>query len=213
MRILAIDTTGPSSDVALVEASAVRGRSHRPGGRGQDADLALQVSELMDKADISLSALERIAVVTGPGSFTGTRIGVSFARGLALVRNIPVVGVCRLHAALPQTAGNGLALVLLPAQTRPPEKTWWGQLFSQHKVRSDPFEMDLAALKSTFRAGFSPVFADEDADLLDIFDALQPVGTELAVSAGLIAAELSPTLDPPVPAYVRRPDAVPSAGA
>jgi len=211
MRILAIDTTGPRSDVALVDDGAVRARSHRPGSRGQDAELALQAAELMKGAGVGWTALERIAVVTGPGSFTGTRIGVSFARGLALVLGRPAIGVTRLHAALPQTAGNALALVLLPAQTRPPEKTWWGQLFSDGKVRSDPFEMDLQALKSAFRVGFAPVLADEDADLLNVFDALHPVGTELAVSAALIAAELSPERDPPVPAYVRRPDAVPSA--
>ena len=210
MRILAIDTTGPGCDVALVEDGGVRARSQRPGGRGQDAALALQVGGLMDEAGVSWASLDRIAVVTGPGSFTGTRIGVSFARGLALVRNVPAIGVSRLHAALPETERIPLALVLLPAQTRPPEKTWWGQLFSNGKVRSDPFEMDLPALKSAFREGFSPVFAPDDPDLLDIFDALHPVGADLAARAGLIAAELSPELDPPVPAYVRRPDAVPS---
>jgi len=211
MRILAIDTTGPSCDVALLEDGETVALSKVPGGRGQDAGLAVQVGELMDEAATGWAELDRIAVVTGPGSFTGTRIGVSFVRGLALATGKPAIGVSRLHAALPDAGRRGLALVLLPAQARPPDKTWWGQLFCEGAVRSDPFEMDTSSLKSVFREGFSPVFAPQDADLSSVFDALQPPSGDLAVNAGRVSAALCPRGDPPVPVYVRRPDATPVA--
>jgi len=55
------------------------------------------VQSLFEDADIQASDLEKIAVCTGPGSFTGLRVGLSLAKGLALPHNIPVVGISGLE--------------------------------------------------------------------------------------------------------------------
>ena len=89
--------------------------------RGHAEALAPMVQRILAKAQRNVEDLQRIAVTTGPGSFTGVRIGLSFARALGLARNISVLGLDTLSAfrlsytqnnlALP-SGNSGLALVL-----------------------------------------------------------------------------------------------------
>lgn len=214
MRILALDTSRAACDLALIDGPDVLARHAEPLERGQDGVLALRVQALLAGAGMSLAQLDRVAVVTGPGSFTGTRIGVAFARGLGVALGVPVIGVSALHAALPRAVagqgGDGLALVLRPAQVRAPDLTWWGQVFCHGVPRSLPFEMDEATLAARFEDWEGVVVAPAGAGL--------PAGIgghrvtalhEPALGAARAALTLDPLLAPPVPAYVRAPDAQP----
>jgi tRNA threonylcarbamoyladenosine biosynthesis protein TsaB len=64
---------------------------------GQDRELAMMVKRVFSKAKIAPAQLTGIIVAVGPGSFTGVRIGVAFAKGLAIATNAPVMGVNLLH--------------------------------------------------------------------------------------------------------------------
>ena len=93
MLILAFDTATDLATSALVADGETLGeRTTRP------QLLLADVEELLVAAGVDPSELTAIVVGTGPGSFTGTRIGLSFARGLALALDLPVAGVSTLDA-------------------------------------------------------------------------------------------------------------------
>jgi tRNA threonylcarbamoyladenosine biosynthesis protein TsaB len=98
--LLAIDTCGPSGSVAL---GRIPGRDLEVLGqielasRTYSATIVSAIAELLQSANATLSDLDAIVVVNGPGSFTGVRVGVSAVKGLAEGRNIPVVALSRLE--------------------------------------------------------------------------------------------------------------------
>ncbi|MEO0999343.1 MAG: tRNA (adenosine(37)-N6)-threonylcarbamoyltransferase complex dimerization subunit type 1 TsaB, partial [Pseudomonadota bacterium] len=96
-RVLALDTSGPFCAAALVSGAEVLARVE-PMATGQAERLAPLVAGLLAEAGLSPRDLSLIAASTGPGSFTGVRIGVAFARGLALAARCPATGVTRLAA-------------------------------------------------------------------------------------------------------------------
>lgn len=93
--LLAIDTTSELCQVGLLKNGVYS--SLQSGGRRQHAQKLLpMVAQLLQDAEISLSELDTIAVVVGPGSFTGLRIGIGAAQGLAHAANIPLIPVSSL---------------------------------------------------------------------------------------------------------------------
>ena len=109
MRVLAIDTALESCSAAVLdtENGGVASES-LPMVRGHAEALMPLIGRVMKAADMAFSALDRIAVTTGPGSFTGLRVGLSAARGIALAANKPVVGLTTLTAyAAPVVSQNG----------------------------------------------------------------------------------------------------------
>jgi tRNA threonylcarbamoyladenosine biosynthesis protein TsaB len=98
--LLAIDTCGPSGSVALGRIPGrdleILGQSEL-AGRSYSATLVSAVADLLHSAGFELSNVDGIVVVNGPGSFTGVRVGVSAAKGLAQGAGIPVVAMSRLE--------------------------------------------------------------------------------------------------------------------
>jgi tRNA threonylcarbamoyl adenosine modification protein YeaZ len=100
MRVLAIDTALEACSVAVLDTGRgdiVAGET-RPMTRGHAEALIPMIASVMHRAGDSYGALDRIAVTTGPGSFTGLRVGLSAARGIALAAGKPVVGLTTLAA-------------------------------------------------------------------------------------------------------------------
>jgi tRNA threonylcarbamoyladenosine biosynthesis protein TsaB len=205
MLILGINTSGDACEAALACDGEIVAAHSEPMTQGHDARLAPLVEELMRGAVVEFSALGRIAVVVGPGSFTGVRVGVAFARGLALALDIPAAGVTSLEAleGLPQ---QSYVLGLLPAKRRPPERTWWAQLIDQGRGGADAFEAREEELKS-LAAGTDAVCGG----LSDVPDlgSRRIIAKPTAAAAALFAGRLSHELPPPRPVYVREPDATP----
>jgi tRNA threonylcarbamoyl adenosine modification protein YeaZ len=123
MLLLALDTAGPSCAVALARSRAgspeVLIRIEERIGRGHAESLMPMIRTALGKAGASFADLQRIAVATGPGSFTGVRVGVAAARGLALALDIPAVGVGSLAAlayAAAKTEREGTVAAMLDAK-------------------------------------------------------------------------------------------------
>ncbi|THV23927.1 tRNA (adenosine(37)-N6)-threonylcarbamoyltransferase complex dimerization subunit type 1 TsaB [Peteryoungia ipomoeae] len=99
MIVLAIDTAGVDCAVAIYDAASSRilSRISETIGRGHAERLMAMVDEALDAASLPLDAIQRIGVTVGPGSFTGIRVGVAAARGLALALGVDCVGVNTLE--------------------------------------------------------------------------------------------------------------------
>ncbi len=93
MRLLAIDTACASCSAAMWIDGVVISSRLREMARGQAEALMPMVAEVMKEAKAGFAALDLIAVTIGPGSFTGLRTGLAAARGLALARALPLIGV------------------------------------------------------------------------------------------------------------------------
>jgi tRNA threonylcarbamoyladenosine biosynthesis protein TsaB len=97
MIILALDTALQACSVALVQDGQILRERVELTGRGHAERLAPLVQEIIAEARTALSDVDRIAVTTGPGAFTGLRVGLAFGRGLALALARHCIGVSTLQ--------------------------------------------------------------------------------------------------------------------
>ncbi len=91
--ILAIDTATRSAGLAVHDGYSVRAEFTWDTSDHHTVELMPRIVELLEQINISIDQLSGLAVSIGPGSFTGVRVGVAAAKGLALARNLPLVGV------------------------------------------------------------------------------------------------------------------------
>jgi tRNA threonylcarbamoyladenosine biosynthesis protein TsaB len=110
--VFACDTTLDACSVALVDGEHAWALSE-PMQRGQAERLAPMASELLAQACRKWRDVARIVVTTGPGSFTGVRVGLSFARALALALDTPCIGVSTLEALALERGADGLRAALI----------------------------------------------------------------------------------------------------
>lgn len=96
--ILAVDTALGACSAAICAGSDVLAHRLVPMDRGHAEALAPMVEAVMTEAKVEFAAVERLAVTTGPGTFTGQRIGLAFMRGLRLALERPLIGVSSLAA-------------------------------------------------------------------------------------------------------------------
>ncbi|MEZ5290144.1 MAG: tRNA (adenosine(37)-N6)-threonylcarbamoyltransferase complex dimerization subunit type 1 TsaB [Vicinamibacterales bacterium] len=226
MWVLALDTTTRDGGVALVRDGVVA--AARPGDAGltHAERVPSDIRALLDEAGVSLAAVDVIAVATGPGGFTGLRIGIAAAHGLAAALCRPAVGVPALTALawdlldrMPDQAVAGAWLdasrgeVFAAACVRPgPEAPAWppDELVPATAATPDVTLASWAAVP----AG-TPVAAVGPDALRERLEAagLRPVppAGSLAAVVGRIAWQMAGRgpIDPAslAPVYVRRPDA------
>lgn len=108
--VLAYDCAVSGLGLALVRDGAACA-VHREEGREQAARLLPAIAALLDTAGVDKRALDLIAVTTGPGSFTGVRVGLAAARGLALALGLPLAGIATTSALLEQARVRDRAVV------------------------------------------------------------------------------------------------------
>lgn len=121
MRVLAIDTALEACSAAVLDTAqgGVLARQSQPMVRGHAEALMPLIAALMDEAESEFAELDRVVVTTGPGSFTGLRVGLSAARAIGLAADRPVVGLSTLAAfAAPHIAADDTVSVAVAIDAR-----------------------------------------------------------------------------------------------
>ena len=108
MKILALETSATACSVALCEDERLLAQNFEHCGLTHSRTLMPMLEGMLDMAGVPLSEVDVIAVAAGPGSFTGLRIGVSAAKGLAWPGDKPCAGVSTLEAMAWTVAHTGL---------------------------------------------------------------------------------------------------------
>jgi tRNA threonylcarbamoyl adenosine modification protein YeaZ len=213
MIVLAIDTALGACQAAVWRDSAITARSEAME-RGHGEALAPMVRALLAEAEISPKQLDRIAVTIGPGTFTGIRIGLAFAKGLGLALDRPVTGISTLEA-IALRAGSGERPLLIANHGR-------GEEFY-----AGLYDGALNQLRPPWVARFDAIAADlPDGPLRIAGSAAEEVAQRLAfrrpellsippladiAAMAALAAVRDPPGHPPEPLYLRKPDVKPQA--
>lgn len=188
---LSLDTTGRACTAALVtENNIIASRSDNIG-RGHDAHLAPMVAEMLKAASLSVRDIDRIAVCTGPGSFTGQRVGLSFARGLALPHKIPVLGFSCFDVWAAQHDPDHTRNILTVADVRRGQLCW---AYYEKGVCVNAPQTDDSGVAE---AMFSSLAEHQRAE-------------DMMISGPILAwlgLDRTPKNYPPLPLYSRPPDA------
>jgi tRNA threonylcarbamoyladenosine biosynthesis protein TsaB len=209
MNILALDTCLGACSAAVLADGQPRAAIVEAMIRGHQERLGGLVRETMAAAGLDFSTLDRIAVTVGPGSFTGLRVGLAFAKGLALALKRPCIGVGALEAMAASAEAAGLVGACLDAG----RGQIYLQLFVDGRSVSAPDVLSIqtaAARLAELWTGGSGRLIGSAAALL----AQAAPGAEIIariapdpVAVARLAARAAPPFAPPRPLYLRAPDA------
>ncbi len=209
MIVLAIDTAGVGCYAALYDLGqdTVLGAAGADIGRGHAERLMDFVDAALDAAGVDIKAIGRIAVTVGPGSFTGIRVGVAVARGLALALGVPAVGVSSLSAL---AADHRTGTPLLVAMDAKRDEVYW-QRFAADGTQATPPAIATLAEARDIAARHDGAIAGSAAHLLRDGAPQEADGVSI-VTVARLGAKLDPHDNLPKPLYLRGPDAKPQAG-
>ena len=186
--LLAIDTAAPRLQLALLHGERADSIIEDMA-QGQAERIFPAIDELLARNALGYKDLRRIAVTTGPGSFTGLRIGLSAARGLGLALNLPVIGVPSLLAlSLPVTCAH--AAVLLDARR---DEAYFQAFSGPALPVTEPQLLPMAEARARIPSG-AEVLTTPFVDI---------------VALARLAATLDPARYPPEASYIRDADAKP----
>jgi tRNA threonylcarbamoyladenosine biosynthesis protein TsaB len=116
MKVLAFDCSGASCSAAVVIGGRPAAQRFVAMERGHAEALLPMIAASLHEAKLAPAALDLVAVTVGPGSFTGLRIGLAAARGLALAGKIPAIGILSFDAVLAAGAGEVPLIVALESK-------------------------------------------------------------------------------------------------
>jgi tRNA threonylcarbamoyladenosine biosynthesis protein TsaB len=114
MVLLAIDTATRMTGLALFDGTTILAEHMWRGGGHHTTELAPEIGLMLRRLGLDASALTGVAVASGPGSYTGLRIGMALAKGMALAQEIPLIGIPTLDilvAGQPLDGGSLLAVI------------------------------------------------------------------------------------------------------
>lgn len=206
MLVLGVNTVADVCEAALVDGARVLAHVSEPMTQGHDARLAPIVDQAMREAGVPFVELDRVAVIVGPGSFTGVRVGVAFARALGMTLSAPTIGVSSLEA-LDDLPREGRVLGVLAAKRRPPHRTWWMQEIAAGRAVGEAGELDEAGIVALV-AGMDAICGDA-GDLPAAAARIVPARPSAIAAARFAARLVAGDFPPARPIYVREPDAAP----
>jgi len=219
LALLAMDTAGSACSVVLWAGGRVVARRFAVMVRGQSEQLVPMIAEVMADWGCGFGALDALAVTTGPGAFTGVRIGLATARGLALARGLPLIGVTSLEvaaAAATEAERRGRQVLAVIDSKR---GALFHQLFdSDLAPQGDPAEIAPEDLAAALPPGPVVVCGDAAEAALAVLRRAGRGDAVAAAAAGPADAALlaeraafrDPRSQPPAqPVYLRPPDVTP----
>jgi len=175
--------------------------------RGHQERLATLVQETMQAAGVAFADVDRIGVTVGPGSFTGLRVGLAFAKGLGLALNKPCIGVGTLEALAASEPGADLTGAVIDAKR--------GQVYLQifdagaplMAPDSLPLEIAAARLIELWRGGPVRLVGPGAALLADIAPEIVVIDRAAPDPAAIARLAARRPIAPARPLYLRAPDA------
>jgi tRNA threonylcarbamoyladenosine biosynthesis protein TsaB len=207
VRILAVDTALGACSVAVLDGEKILAHRFELMARGHAEALAPMVDDAMRQAGIAFASLDRLAVTTGPGTFTGQRVGLAFMRGLRVALKKPLIGVTTLAAMATQAM----------------EETKLSHAAAIHDAKRDEFYVETVlgdgpailtsdkAIEMISRFGeqpfalagtAAPAMAEKITNAM-----LSSVRQPDALSVARLALHAAATDQAPRPLYLRAPDA------
>ncbi|HVY12452.1 MAG TPA: tRNA (adenosine(37)-N6)-threonylcarbamoyltransferase complex dimerization subunit type 1 TsaB [Alphaproteobacteria bacterium] len=208
MRILSLDTACDLCTLVLSENGASKAARSVQAGRDQAKILAPLAEEFLQKQKMQLSQIDRLAVCTGPGSFTGLRIGIAFMRGFSLAGKKPLFGFD--HFACTEAALKRLNKLNAPVLMIRSSKR--AELFACITGQNTPLLGTPSQLNELLQKQPGLRFTGNGAaELLAEFPALAarhlPLeAEEIVFSAALLAQEAPANTAPAQPVYLREAD-------
>jgi tRNA threonylcarbamoyladenosine biosynthesis protein TsaB len=213
MMLLAIDTAGVDCSAAVYDASQEKILASVTDriGKGHAERLMAMIDDVLETAGVALTDLTRIAVTIGPGSFTGIRVGVAAARGLALALPADAVGVTTLSAlARAHLAGDASRPVIAAMDAKRDEI--YAQVFAPDgSALTQAAAISLEDLRHLAQIHGAAVTGSASALLAGEGAASEPDRFDIAMVAR-IGAEAHVDAARPKPLYLRGPDAKPQDG-
>jgi tRNA threonylcarbamoyladenosine biosynthesis protein TsaB len=202
MRILGIDTTGTMCAVSLW-ADGKTSAVSKEVMIGHASVLVPFIEQALDQAKVSYEELDLVAVVTGPGSFTGLRVGIATARAIALAANKPLIG-CTTFEAYAATLGPQHEPFAILIDSK--RKDAYGQCFeADSSPRRKPFICNASSVPediSLFFGDGAPVVGKENAKpIKDLTVGL------IAYARNKFEKNLESGRTNCVPFYIREPEA------
>jgi tRNA threonylcarbamoyladenosine biosynthesis protein TsaB len=205
MKLLAVDTALGACSAALVEDGRVLAHRIAAMERGHAEALAPMVEEAM--AGHAFASLTRLAVTTGPGTFTGQRVGLAFMRALRVALHIPLNGVTTLAAmaaAARDETGLARAVALHDARR---DEVYIELGDAPALMRFDDAIDALRVLATSERIALAGTAAARASQALAHNVVLSRVRQPDALWVARLAAAMTPATDAPRPLYLRAPDA------
>lgn len=219
--VLGIDTSAAACSVAVWRDGAVLAAARLAMTRGHAEALMPMIEKAMHEAGLAYGDLAAVAAVRGPGAFTGIRIGLAAARGLALAANIPAIGISTFDAvaaAVPEAAREGRVLVVAIDTKR-------ADLYRQcYDSTLQPLGDAGVVAPGEAAASLAPgqlCLAGDGAEILraalasraaDIrMAAFAPPDAAIVAQLGAAALARGAPFPPPEPLYLRAPEATPLA--
>jgi tRNA threonylcarbamoyladenosine biosynthesis protein TsaB len=216
MLILALDTSMAACSVCVYDTdkSLVIGANRQFMDRGQAEALAPMVQDTMKMAGVGFADLNRIVVTTGPGTFTGVRIGLAMARGLGVALNIPITGINSLAAIAANETAKNLPIVVA-VDARAGEVYFASYDLSGHEV-TGPAVVSLDEARKLMPTHSVAILGTAAELLLQKFGNhphLRSDAGDLPIAENFVrlAADIPASDIPPEPLYLRAPDVKPQA--
>jgi tRNA threonylcarbamoyladenosine biosynthesis protein TsaB len=211
MRVLALDTTTAAASVALAEGTRLLEVAAIDPSRPVATRLPGDLAALLERHGLALPSIDLFAVATGPGSFTGLRIGIATMQGLAFAEERPLVGVSAFEALASCVAAPRVGVWI---------DAWRGEVYAatlandpEPRLEGEPMVAPPAMVLAERGTAAPPIYIGDGA--LRYKQILPRVVEPTPLLAGAIARLAHTRADageqPPPhairPLYVRRPDA------